>query len=87
MLSIIKLDHNEWRGVLQLSNAMSEFEPLAKRARLGAIVAEWLVAMALAETGEVGERYIGLGYQEGYRLTELGWAVLERGRHPRRRMI
>lgn len=49
MPSIITLDHNEWRGVQQLSNALTEYEPLAKRARLGLVVAQRLVEKGLAE--------------------------------------
>lgn len=85
VLETLVLDHNELRGLQQLSNAMSEFEPLAKRARLGPVIADRLVAMKLAEKGEVSERYIGIGYEVGYKLSELGWAVLDRGRWPRSR--
>ncbi|WP_242076356.1 hypothetical protein [Brevundimonas diminuta] len=84
-LETLVLDHNEWRGLKQLSNAMSEFEPLAKRARLGPVIADRLVAMTLAEKGDVSERYVGIGYEVGYKLTELGWAVLYRGRRPHSR--
>lgn len=83
VLATMVLDPHEWRGLQQLSNAMSDFEPLARRARLGPLVADRLVALTLAEKGEVTERYVGIGYETGYRLSELGWAMLDRGRFPR----
>lgn len=85
MLDTMVLDPHEWRGVQQLSNAMSDFEPLAKRARLGSVVADRLVALTLAEKGDATERYVGIGYEQGYRLSDLGWAILDRGRFPRAR--
>ena len=85
VLETLVLDHNELRGLQQLSNATSEFEPLAKRARLGPVIADRLVAMKLAGKGEVSERYFGIGYEVGYKLSELGWAVLDRGRRPHSR--
>lgn len=53
MLETVVRDRNEWCGLQQLLNATSEFEPLAKRARLGPVIADRLVAMKLAEKGEV----------------------------------
>lgn len=76
------LDQHEWRGVDELANALVDFEPLSKRGRLGATVAERLVARGLAEKGPCSDRYRGV---IGYRLTDLGWKVKDRGRHPRRR--
>ena len=37
-LASINLDAHEWRGVQELANALSDFEPLAKRANLGPTV-------------------------------------------------
>lgn len=78
-LSNVVLGANDWRGVGELANALSKFEPLAKRANLGPIVADRLVLQGLAEKG-FSQRY---GGQEGYRLTTFGWKVHERGRFPR----
>ena len=61
VLETMVLDHREWQGLKQLSNAMGDFEPLAKRARLGPVVADRLVALRLAEKGEATERYVGIG--------------------------
>ena len=73
------LTAHEWRGILELANALSLFEPLAKRRNLGRKVADHLVAHGLAEKGDSG------GYGAvGYRLTDLGWRIRERGRAPRR---
>ncbi|CAN5234495.1 hypothetical protein BH10PSE4_BH10PSE4_34120 [soil metagenome] len=83
-LRTISLDANEWRGVNQLENAMSDFEPLAKRGNLGITVTERLVRMGLAERGRPSDAYAGRGYEVGYRLSELGWKVAERGRWVRR---
>jgi hypothetical protein len=56
---------------------------LDQRARLGSVIADRLVALGLAEKEEATESYVGLGYQEGYQLAGLGWAMLGRGRFPR----
>ena len=79
------LDAHEWRGVGQLANALSDFEPLAKRGNLGEVVADRLVRLGLAEKGPSSDRYASIGMSVGYRLSELGWRVKERGRWPRRR--
>lgn len=79
------LDAHEWRGVRQLANALSDFEPLAKRGNLGEVVAERLVRLGLAEKGPCSDRYASIGMPVGFRLRELGWRVKERGRWPRRR--
>lgn len=78
------LDANEWRGVGQLANALHDLEPLAKRGNLGEVVAERLVQMELAESGPTSDRYQSIGMRKGYRLTDLGWKVMDRGRFPRR---
>lgn len=79
------LDAHEWRGVRELSNALSQFEPLAKRGNLGEVVAERLVRLGLAEKGPCSDRYASIGMPIGYRLSEPGVRVLDRGRYPRRR--
>ncbi|WP_145619711.1 hypothetical protein [Nitrospirillum bahiense] len=79
-LNITTLTAHEWRGVEQLANAISEFEPLAKRGNLGVVVAERLVDLRLAEKGPCSPRYAAIGYTEGYRLSDLGWKVKQRGR-------
>lgn len=84
LLATISLDALEWRGILELANAIDEFEPLAKRGNLGETVANRLVSIGLAETGLATSRYGSIGLASGYRLTALGWRVKERGRHPRR---
>ena len=50
-LSETSLDAHEWRGVQELAKALNDLEPLAKRARLGEVVAERLVSLGLAEKG------------------------------------
>lgn len=77
-----RLDANEWRGIEQLANAGSEFEPLAKRGNLGAVIAERLVDLGLAEKGQCPDRCASVGY----RLTDLGWKIRDRGRYPLRRL-
>ncbi len=77
-LSSVTLGAHDWRGVRELANALGEFEPLAKRGNLGRIVADRLVVLRLAEKG-FSQRY----GSQGYRLTDLGWKVRERGRSPR----
>lgn len=79
------LDAHEWRGVGQLANALNIMEPLAKRGNLGEVVADRLVSLGLAEKGRSSDRYFAIGMTVGYRLTQLGWRVLDRGRFPRRR--
>lgn len=79
------LDAHEWRGVGQLANALSIFEPLAKRGNLGEVVADRLVSLGLAEKGPSSDRYFAIGMKVGYRLSELGWKVKDRGRYPRRK--
>lgn len=76
------LNAHEWRGVTQLANALSIFEPLAKRGNLGMTIANRLVSLRLAEKGPTSERYASIGLPEGYRLTDLGWKIKERGRFP-----
>lgn len=76
------LDAHEWRGVGQLANALSQFEPLAKRGNLGEVVAERLITLGLAEKGPCSDRYALIGMATGYRLSDLGWRVKERGRWP-----
>lgn len=79
------LDANEWRGVQQLANALSEFEPLAKRGNLGETVAERLVSLGIAEKGPSSSAYAARGMPVGYRLTELGWKLNDRGRYHKRK--
>ena len=76
------------RRRLQLANALDDFEPLAKRAKLGEVVAERLVKIGVAEKGQCSDRYasIGMTFRLIYRLSELGWRVKERGRQPRQRV-
>jgi hypothetical protein len=64
----------------QLAKSFSHFEPLARRVRLGPIIADRLVSMGLAEIGPAEPPYVKCG--DGYRLTKLGWKVLDRGRRP-----
>jgi hypothetical protein len=61
---IATLDTEERFGIQELATVLGEFEPLAKRRRLGKDVAERLVAKGLAERGA--------GKPTGYRLSELG---------------
>jgi hypothetical protein len=84
-LAYAALDANEWSGIGQLANAQSQFEPLAKRGKLGMATADRLVALGLAEKGPSSERYASIGMPIGYRLSELGRHVQERGQRPRRR--
>ncbi len=77
-LSSAALDAHEWLGVCELAKALGEFEPLSKRGNLGPIIANRLVALGLAEKG-FSQRYDS----QGYRLTDLGWKVRDRGRSPR----
>lgn len=84
-LANVALDAHEWRGIQQLANALGEFEPLAKRGKLGEAVAERLVKMGLAEKGPCSERYASIGMATGYRLSHLGWKVKGRGRWPRQK--
>lgn len=79
-LASISLEAREWNGVLELSKALSEFEPLAKRVKIGHITADRLLELGLAEKGECGAPYVSRGMAVGYRLTPLGWAIKERGR-------
>lgn len=79
------LDAHEWRGVGQLANALGEFEPLAKRGNLGETVAERLVSLGIAEKGPSSSAYAARGMPVGYRLTELGWKLKDRGRYPKRK--
>ena len=75
-LSRVTLDAREWRGVRELAKSLSDFEPLAKRSRLGPIGTNRLVVLGLAEKG-FSKRYDS----PGYRLTDLGWKVYKRGRY------
>src|SRR5258705_2336148 len=77
------LDAREWRGVLVLANALMALEPLAERGKLGQKVADRLVVMGLAESGPCSARYDSKHYSIGYRLTDLGRQVKERGRYPK----
>jgi hypothetical protein len=79
------LDGHEWRGLGQLANALSIFEPLAKRGSLDEVVADRLVSKGLAEKGRSSDRYFDIGMKVGYRLSALGWKVMDRGRYPRRK--
>lgn len=82
-LATVSLTAHEWRGVNELANALNDLEPLAKRGNLGQTVVDRLVAIGLAEEGPVDARYAAGGYRTGYRLTDLGRKVRERGRRPR----
>lgn len=79
------LDAHEWRGLQELAKALGDFEPLAKRVRLGQVVVDRLVGLGLAEAGPPPKPYLARGFDIGYRLTELGWKVLDRGRSPKPR--
>jgi len=82
-LESVELDVHEWRGVRQLAEAIDDFEPLAKRGNLGKVVADRLVERRVAEKGEAPPAYKARGMSIGYRLTTLGWKLLDRGRTPR----
>jgi hypothetical protein len=71
-----KLTKQQSRGLKALSLAERRFEPLELAARLKFEVADQLVALGLAETGECDARYTDWGYQTGYRLTQKGWTAL-----------
>ena len=73
-----RLNAHQRRGLRKLSNAIFDFEPLDKRGNLGATVADQLVLLGLAETGPCSAKHLAIGYKIGYRLTELGWRVVER---------
>lgn len=72
------LDAHEWLGVGQFANALSIFEPLAKRGNLGEVVANRLVSLGFAEKGPSSDRYFAIGMKIGGRLSELGWKVKDR---------
>jgi hypothetical protein len=82
-LTSTTLNASEWRGVLDLANALNAFDPLTKRGKLGQEVADRLVAMGLAETIPCSAGYDPRQHPVGYRLTDLGWQVRERGRYPK----
>ena len=75
------LDAHEWRGVVELSNALHEFEPINKRG-LGMVVVERLLCLGLAEKGRCSDRDASTGAPFGYRLSDLGWRVKKRGLWP-----
>ena len=74
------LDSSEWRGVLELSNALGDFEPLARRSIISKQLAERLVSRGLAETGPCPAGFNPESYPLGFRLTTLGWKIRGRGR-------
>jgi hypothetical protein len=74
------LTTHEWRGLRELARSFNHFEPLARRIRVGPLIADRLVEMRLAETGPPERPYAKGG--KGYRLTKLGWQIIKRGRHP-----
>jgi len=83
-LATIDLTPHQWRGLRDLASAGGDMEPLAKRANLGKVVADQLVELGLAERGRSTERYAAIGLDVGYRLSDLGWKVIERGRYAKR---
>ena len=68
------LNLHEKRGLKELAKSFIDFEPLAKRNRIGKTIAAHLVSLGLAETG-VSENYSEAHFGPGYRLTDLGWKV------------
>ena len=73
-----------WTALRSFSNSINAFEPLAKRGRgVGPKTAEWLLERGLIETGE-NPRYSYSGFGACYRVSELGWRVLDRGRWAKR---
>jgi hypothetical protein len=72
------LDRAEWAALLDLSGSRNHFEPIAARRRTGDLMADRLVRMGLAETGPCSPPFAARGYRTGYRLTQLGWYVLDR---------
>lgn len=71
----------EWNGTKKLGVAINDFMPLAKFYGLGETTAERLVSIGIAEKGTPPRQYASRGYTVGYKLSTLGWAILDRGQH------
>ncbi|MDP9571484.1 UNVERIFIED_ORG: hypothetical protein J2W66_001969 [Agrobacterium larrymoorei] len=78
------VDAQDWNALLELGKALFEFEPLAKRYKLGEQGIKRLIALGLAEEGPTSLAYQGRGLLVGYRQTRLGMLVEERGRYAKR---
>jgi hypothetical protein len=76
------LDRYDWIALRDLAKSLNDFEPIEARAKTGDVLAERLVHMGLVETGPCAVRFAARGFRTGYRLTQLGWYVMDQGRFP-----
>lgn len=77
-----RLDRYDWIALRDLAKSLNDFEPIEARAKAGDVLAERLVHMGLVERGPCAPRFSATGFRTGYRLTQLGWYVMDRGRFP-----
>ncbi len=73
-----ELDRFDWMALRDLSKSYNDLEPIEARAKTGVVMAERLVHLGLIETGPCSAAYAEQGFRTGYRLTLLGWLILER---------
>ncbi len=66
-----------WKGLDSYRSAFSDFEPTAKHPGVGKTITQKLFELGLLERGE-NTRYKDFGHC--YRVTDLGWKVLQRGK-------
>ena len=79
-----RVDGRQMNAMAKLANALTSFEPLANRPGVGEKTADELVSLGLAERGSCDEPWPSRGYPIGYRLTNLGWLIQERGKFPKK---
>ena len=76
------LDRYDWIALRDMAKSLNDFEPIEARAKTGDVLAERLVHMGLVERGPCAVHFSSTGFRTGYRLTQLGWYVMDRGRFP-----
>lgn len=84
LLATVTLTAQQWNALRAMERTVTDFEPLENLPGVGRALVSQLEQLGLVEGGRLRERYTSIGLTQGYKVTDLGWRVVERGRFPRR---
>lgn len=83
-LATLTLTSQQWNALRAMEKTVTDFEPLENLPGVGPLLASQLEELGLVEAGALRDRYKEIGLSHGYKVTNLGWRIVERGRFPRR---
>lgn len=75
------LSNFDWIALKDIAKSQQDFEPVEARAIAGLVLSERLVDRGLVEKGPCHPDYVSRGFPTGYRVTTLGWGILQRGQN------